>query len=81
MVTNKEILTNQVKRINEKAQTNLILKHQGSIWYLCRIAADGCELEPPPFGASMTRRKASEMMEYLRGLEDAVDYYTKQKEL
>ncbi|MBR1525113.1 MAG: hypothetical protein IJ640_00435 [Prevotella sp.] len=81
MVTNKEILAGRVKRINEKAGTDLVLKRTGKSWYLCRVAADGREMGPSPFSATSTRRTAPEMLEYLRGLEDGVDYYTKSKEL
>lgn len=74
-ITNKEILEKQVKRINEKMKTNFSLKKANGLWYLC-IENNGYDMSPWPLNASMTRRKTSEMLEYLRGVEDAVDFYT-----
>ena len=44
-ITNKEIISNQLKRINEKANTNLLLRKANGHWYLCR-EVNGNELEP-----------------------------------
>lgn len=79
-ITNKEIISNQVKRINEKAKTDLKLKRVKGYWYLCR-EINGYEDAPIPFSATKTRRTSAQMIEYLAGLEDAVDYYTKNKVL
>lgn len=74
-ITNKEILENQVRRINEKMKTEFVLKRKPKgLWYLCRIVKD-YELEPAPL-AGLTYRTTQQMMEYLRGVEDAVDVYT-----
>ena len=72
MVTNKEIITNQVNRINEKAGTDLLLRKANGYWYLCR-EVNGNELEPYPFSGTKTRRTSAQMIEYLAGLEDAID--------
>lgn len=77
-ITNKEIITNQVRRINEKANTDLLLRRANGLWYLCR-EVNGEELEPYPFSGNETRRTSAQMIEYLAGLEDAIDYYTKQQ--
>lgn len=71
-ITNKEIISNQLKRINEKANTNLLLRRANGHWYLCR-EVEGNELEPYPFGGTKTRRTSAQMIEYLAGLEDAID--------
>ena len=71
-ITNKEIISNQLKRINEKANTNLILRKANGYWYLCR-EVNGNELEPYPFSGTKTRRTSAQMIEYLAGLEDALD--------
>lgn len=71
-ITNKEIITNQVNRINEKAGTNLLLRKANGHWYLCR-EVNGNELEPYPFSGTKTRRTSAQMIEYLAGLEDAID--------
>ncbi len=71
-ITNKEIITNQVNRINEKAGTNLLLRKANGYWYLCR-EVNGNELEPYPFSGTKTRRTSAQMIEYLAGLEDAID--------
>ncbi len=79
-ITNKEIISNQLKRINEKAKTDLKLKKANGYWYLCREVNE-YELPPEPFSASKTRRTSAQMIEYLAGLEDAVDVYTHNKVL
>lgn len=71
-ITNKEIISNQLKRINEKANTNLLLRKANGYWYLCR-EVNGNELEPYPFSGTKTRRTSAQMIEYLAGLEDALD--------
>ena len=76
-ITNKEIIEGQLRRINEKMKTQIILKKAKSkgYWYLCRICND-YELPPEPLSGNFTRRTSAEMLEYLRGVEDAVDFYT-----
>ena len=74
-ITNKEIITNQVRRINEKAHTNVVPKKSNGMWYLCTIE-DGAVFPPYPFSYVNTMRTAPQMIEYLAGLEDAVNYYT-----
>ena len=71
-ITNKEIITNQVNRINEKAGTDLLLRKANGYWYLCR-EVNGNELEPYPFSGTKTRRTSAQIIEYLAGLEDAID--------
>lgn len=71
-ITNKEIISNQLKRINEKANTNLLLRRANGHWYLCR-EVEGNELEPYPFSGTKTRRTSAQMIEYLCGIEDALN--------
>lgn len=71
-ITNKEIIEGQLRRINEKAGTNLLLRKANGYWYLCR-EVNGNELEPYPFSGTMSRRTSAQMIEYLAGLEDAID--------
>lgn len=78
-ITNRDIMQTQLRRINEKAGTDLILRSAKGYWYLCRVVNLN-ELEPSPFSGTKTRRTSTQMIEYLAGLEDAIDYYTKQKE-
>lgn len=74
-ITNKEIIEGQLRRINEKAHLQLVLKRANRHWYLCR-ECNGYELPPSPLNESFTRRTSAEMIEYLRGVEDAVDFFT-----
>lgn len=71
-ITNRDIMQTQLRRINEKAGTNLLLRKASGHWYLCR-EVNGNELEPYPFSGTKTRRTSAQMLEYLAGLEDAVD--------
>lgn len=71
-ITNKEIITNQVNRINEKAGTNVILRKSNGMWYLC-TTENGTEFPPYPFSSINTMRTTAQMIEYLAGLEDAID--------
>lgn len=74
-ITNKEIIEGQLRRINEKAHTQLVLKRANRHWYLCH-EFNGYELPPSPLNESFTMRTSAEMIEYLRGVEDAVDFFT-----
>lgn len=77
-ITNKEIIEGQLRRINEKAHLQLVLKRANRHWYLCR-EVNGYELPPSPLNESFTRRTSAEMIEYLRGVEDAVDFFHPQR--
>ena len=74
MLTDKDIITNQVSRISGKTKTNLSARIINVLWYLYQ----GENIAP--FGSANIGRTADQMIEYLAGLEDAIDYYTKQKE-
>lgn len=74
-ITKKEIIEGQLSRINEKARTKLVLKRANRHWYLCR-ECNGYEMPPSPLSECFTRRTSAEMLEYLRGVEDAVDFFT-----
>ena len=74
-ITNKEIIQNQLKRINEKIHTDLVLKRANGHWYLCR-EVNGYELTADFIGGAKTRRTSAQMIEYLSGVEDAVDFFT-----
>lgn len=63
MVTNKELLLNMVKRINEKLSSNIEL-----------VQNDGkFTLAETPFPITFAARTSSRMFEYLAGIEDAID--------
>lgn len=77
-IINKEIITNQVKRINEKAKTDLRLGRKNGTWYLY-TSSNGTEFPPYPFSQVNTHRTSAQMIEYLAGLEDAINYFHRQK--
>lgn len=79
MITNREILRNQLKRINEKCNSNLQLGKIRNLWYLYCVGEGGHEIQPYPIG-DFTRRTAQQMIEFLAGMENAIDYFTGQKE-
>lgn len=68
-ITNKEIINNQLKRINEKLSSNIETK-----WNKGRAI-----LANTPFPVDFTARKPEQLIEYLAGMEEAIDYFTKQK--
>lgn len=79
MITNKEIVEKQLRRINEKMKTDFQLEEVGDrkgLYQLCRITANGYYLPPTPLSNTMTQRTEEQMVEYLAGVEDAVDFYT-----
>ena len=73
-ITNKEIITNQVNRINEKVdmEFNLNTDETGEYLFL--------ESERPIFENMEVYRTEEQMIEYLAGMEDAIDYFIKRKE-
>jgi hypothetical protein len=66
-ITNKQIITNQLNRINEKAQANFKLVNVGGALYLTEDKTFG------KISSNFIRRTSSQMIEYLAGLEDAID--------
>lgn len=63
MVTNKELLLNMVKRINEKLSSNIeLVQNKGKF-----------TLAETPFQITFAARTSAQMFEYLAGLEDALD--------
>ena len=77
-ITNKEIIRNQLKRINEKVNTDIRLGKSNGTFYLYEMN-NGTEF-PSPFESHTTFRTSAQMIEYLAGLEDAIGYFTKQGE-
>ncbi len=74
-ITNKEIITNQVRRINEKTKLELSLDESGEMFYVCR--KKGNKIMPPfPLSNDIIIRTPALMIEYLSGVEDAVDFLT-----
>ena len=63
MVTNRELLLNMVKRINEKLSSNIELVKNGRMFTLAET----------PFPITFAARTSAQMSEYLVGLEDAID--------
>ena len=74
-ISNKEIINNQLKRINEKMRTTFVAHKSNGMWCLC-IEYNGMEMPPYPLSNSTTMRTSSQMIDYLSGVEDAVDFYT-----
>lgn len=75
-LTNKEIITNQVKRIKEKSGANITLIKKRNLYTLCKSGTENGELPPQApdeFCRTMTWRTPLQMIEYLAGLEDAID--------
>lgn len=79
-ITNREIMNNQLKRINDKMNTDYVLKKAQSkgYWYLCRVSGE-YDMPPFPLSGSMTKRTSAQMIEYLAGVEDATDFFTHTK--
>ena len=73
MITNKEIINNQLKRINEKMGTTFKLE---IVCGRCYISED---LSFGKISANNTARNTSQMIEYLAGLEDGIDCLKKQR--
>ena len=62
-ITNKELLLNMVKRINEKLSSNIeLVQNKGKF-----------TLAETPFPITFAARTSAQMFEYLAGLEDAID--------
>lgn len=78
-ITNKTIIENQVKRINEMAGTEVVAKRANGYWWVCIDGENGELLPPYPFSNVLTGRTPSQMIEYLAGVEDAVAHYTGNK--
>ena len=66
-ITNKETINYQLIRINEKAGTNFQLQNVCGKLYLTEDKTFG------KISANFTGRTPSQMIEYLAGLEDAID--------
>ena len=71
-ITNREILQNQVRRIKEKTGSNLELHFTRKFVYLYEVKEEGV-FENFAFGSANANRTPAQMIEYLAGLEDAVD--------
>lgn len=78
-ITNKTIIENQVKRINEMAGTEVVAKRAHGYWWVCIEGTNGVLLPPDPFSKVLTGRTPGQMIEYLAGIEDAVAHYTGNK--
>lgn len=72
-ITNKEIISDQLKRINEKTDMDFVLEGSGDELFLA--SSDNNVL----FDSMECYRTEEQMIEYLAGLEDAIDYFIKQK--
>lgn len=74
-ITNKEIINNQLRRINEKMKTNFVLSESFEYVMICRVQGE-MQMPPYPLSNDLTQRTEEQMIEYLAGVEDAVDFYT-----
>lgn len=72
-ITNKEIITNQVKRINKKFSATFSVGKDNTGKYLF------LQSEKPIFESMECYRTEEQMIEYLAGMEDAIDYFQRQK--
>ena len=75
-ITNREILQNQVQRIKEKTGAKITLIKKRSYYTLCKSGTENGELPPQApdeFCRTMTWRTSAQMIEFLSGLEDAID--------
>lgn len=72
-ITNKELLLNMIKRINEKTDMDFVLEGSGDELFLA--SSNNNVL----FDTMVCYRTGEQMIEYLEGLEDAIDYFIKQK--
>lgn len=81
-ITNKEIITNQVKRIKEKTGAKVAIARKRKLYSLCKAGTEENPFPQAPeeFVGINTWRTPLQMIEYLAGLEDAIDYYTAKKE-
>ena len=75
MITNKETIENQVRRINEKMKTDFVVYGKFEYVMLCRTKGD-LQMPPYPLSNALVQRTREQMIEYLSGVEDAVDFYT-----
>ena len=74
-ITNKEIINNQLRRINEKTKMKLSIDESGGMFCVCK--KNGNKIMPPfPLSNDITYRTSGFMIEYLAGVEDAVDFFT-----
>ena len=73
MITSEELLLNKIKRINEKADIDLVLEGSGD--ELSIASTDNNVL----FENMDQYRTEDQMFEYLAGLEDAIDYFTRKE--
>lgn len=63
-MTNKEIIKNQLRRINAMLNANIELVQNGAKFTLAKT----------PFPITFASRTSSQMIEYLCGVEDTVEY-------
>ena len=73
MLTNKEIIRNQLERINKKAGTSFKLE---IVCGRCYISED---LSFGKISANCTAHNTEQMIEYLAGLEDGIDCLMKRR--
>lgn len=76
MITNREIINNQLKRINEKMRTNFNLHYEDEKCCICKFVGKSYMQPPYPLSNDFTYRTEERMIEYLSGVEDATDFFT-----
>ena len=72
-ITNKEVINKKLKRINKKVSMSFNLNANSTGEYLF------LQSEKPIFESMECYRTEEQMIEYLAGMEDAIDYFQKQK--
>lgn len=72
-ITNKEIIQNQLNRINRKLSTDFSLTTEND--ETCYLQSNRQVL----FENMECYRSEEQMIEYLAGMEDAIDYFQRQK--
>lgn len=76
MITDKEIIEKQLKRINEKMRTNFNLHYEDEKCCICKLVGKSYMLPPYPLSNDFTYRSEDMMIEYLAGVDDAADFFT-----
>ena len=76
MITNREIINRQLKRINEKMRTNFNLHYEDNKCCICIFKGKDMMMPPYPLSNDFTYRTEEMMIEYLSGVEDTTDFFT-----
>ena len=76
MITDKEIISNMLRRINKKLNTSFSIHYKGKECCLCGMKGKDFMTPPYPLSNDFTYRSEDMMIEYLGGVDDAADFFT-----